>query len=107
VASRKRPRVQPARSDLDAERDGFLPNIGDLIDAGGQISVGAIGPITCAAVANDADQCYAMLQRRPGETLQQLLERPDVAIGTAIETEEMIDDINASASAAREASRRY
>jgi hypothetical protein len=96
VASRKRARVQPARSRVSDERDGFLPNIADLIDQGGQISVGGIGPIKCAAVANDDDQCYAMLQRRPGETLQQLLERLDAAIDTAITTEEMIDEINAS-----------
>jgi hypothetical protein len=79
-----------------------------LIDQGGQISVGGIGPIKCAAVANDDDQCYAMLQRRPGETLQQLLERLDAAIDTAITTEEMIDEINAPPdSQAQKASRRY
>lgn len=107
MASRKRPRVQPARSGLNTERGGFLPNICDLIDAGGQISVGAIGPIRCAAVANDDDQCYAMLQRRPGETLQQLVERLDAAIATAITTEQTIDEINAPTTKLKKASRRY
>jgi predicted RNase H-like HicB family nuclease len=45
-----------------------------------------------------------MLQRRPGETLQQLLERLDAAIDTAITTQEMIDEINAPDS---KPSRRY
>jgi hypothetical protein len=106
VATRKRARVQPARSRVSDKRDGFLPNIADLIDSGGQISLGAIGPITCAAVANDEDQCLAMLQRRPEETLQQLLERLDSAIDTAITTEQMIDEINAPQSTAK-ASRGY
>ncbi len=94
MASRKRTRVQPARSSLSDTREGFLPNIADLIDSGGQISIGGIGPIKCAAVASDEDICYAMLQRRPGETLQQLLERLDAAIDTAITTEDTIDEIN-------------
>ena len=94
MASRKRARVQPARSSVSDPRERFLPNIADLIDNGGQISIGGIGPIECAAVANDDHICYAMLQRRPGETLQQLLERLDAAIDTAIQTEEMIDEIN-------------
>ena len=107
MASRKRARVQPARSRVGDERDAFLPNIAELIDQGGQISIGAIGPIKCAAVASDEYQCYAMLQRRPGETLQQLLERLDAAIDTAITTQEMIDEINAPDTNALKASRRY
>jgi predicted RNase H-like HicB family nuclease len=108
LASRKRTRVQAARSRVSDKRPGFLPNIADLIDEGGQISVGGIGPIKCAAVANDEYQCYAMLQRRPGETLQQLLERLDAAIDTAITTEEMIDEINAPPdSKPHKPSRRY
>ena len=106
MASRKRTRVQPAQSSLSDKPEGFLPNITDLIDSGGQISVGGIGPIKCAAVANDDDICYAMLQRRPGETLQQLLERLDAAIDTAMQTQEMIDEINPPATKAHKASRR-
>ena len=100
MASRKRARGQPAPSSVADQRGDFLPNIADLIDQGGQISIGGIGPIKCAAVANDEDQCHAMLQRRPGETLRQLLERLDAAIDTAITTEEMIDEINAPRSKA-------
>jgi len=48
-----------------------------------------------------------MLQRRPGETLQQLLERLDAAIDTAISSEQMIDEINAPAAKTPKASRRY
>jgi len=107
VASRKHARGQPARSGVADEREEFLSNIADLIDHGGQISIGGIGPIKCAAVATDEDQCLAMLQRRPGETLQQLLERLDAAIDTAITTEQMIDEINPPSNKARKASRRY
>jgi hypothetical protein len=95
VERRKRAGRRTAQSRVNEPREGFLPNIADLIDNGGQISVGAIGPINCAAVAYVEDQCFAMLQRRPGETLRQLLERLDAAIETAITTEEMIDEINA------------
>lgn len=65
-----------------------------MIDDGGQISIGAILPIECAAVANDDYNCLAMLQRRPAETLLQLLGRLDAAIEHALETDEFIDEIN-------------
>lgn len=66
-----------------------------MIDNGGQITIGTLRPIACAAIANDDHTCYAMLQRKPGETLQQLLERLDAAIERAITTEQTIDEINA------------
>ena len=44
-----------------------MANIAELIDNGGQITIGALRPVECAAVANDEDSCLAMLQRRPGE----------------------------------------
>ena len=72
----------------------LLANIAALIDNGGQITLGALDPIKCAAIANDDDTCLAMLQRIPGETLQQLLERLDAAIDRAWTTEEFTDEIN-------------
>jgi hypothetical protein len=72
----------------------FLPSIAALIDDGGQISLGALPPIRCAAIANTDYNCLAMLQRRPAETLRQLLERLDAAIEHALETDELIDEIN-------------
>ena len=103
---RKRTGPRTAQSRVSQSGEGFLPNIAELIDSGGQISVGGIGPIKCAAVATDEDQCLAMLQRKPGETLRQLLERLDAAINTAITTEQMIDEINAADNNAHKASRR-
>jgi hypothetical protein len=64
-----------------------------------------------SATCSRAGQLYMAaarsLQRRPGETLQQLLERLDAAIDTAITTEQMIDEINPPSNKARKASRRY
>lgn len=71
-----------------------LANIAELIDYGGQISIGAIRPIPCAAIANDDHTCLAMLQRHPGETLHQLLRRLDAAIATARDRGVLLDEIN-------------
>ena len=71
-----------------------LANIAQLIDDGGQVSVGQLYPIPCAAVANDDHDCLAMLQRRPGETLRQLLQRLDAAIASARDNGIRIDEIN-------------
>ena len=70
-----------------------LANIAALIDDGGQITLGALHPIKCVAIANDDHNCLAMLQRRPGETLQQLLERLDAAIDRAWTPDELIDEL--------------
>ena len=71
-----------------------LPNIEFLIDSNGEITIGAIASIPCAATATDEDQCLAMLVRRDGETLGQLLIRLDRAIEIAAEDETFIDEIN-------------
>lgn len=71
-----------------------LRNITDLIDSGGQVSLGQLPPVRCAAVANDDHNCLAMLQRRPGETLHELLVRLDAAIALAWNEERFIDEIN-------------
>jgi hypothetical protein len=71
-----------------------LPNIELLINGNGEITIGAIASIPCAATASDEDQCLAMLVRRDGETLGQLLIRLDRAIAVAAEDEVFIDEIN-------------
>ena len=91
----KRSRRGTAPGRVAAQAQAPLPNIAALIDNGGQITIGALRPIACAAIANDDHACYAMLQRKPGERLQQLLERLDAAIERAITIEQTIDEINA------------
>jgi len=71
-----------------------LPNIEFLIDGDGDITIGRVGPIPCAATACDEHQSLAMLVRREGETLEQLLMRLEMAVGKAVEEEIFIDEIN-------------
>ena len=69
-------------------------NIAALIGNGGQITLGALDPIKCVAIATDEASCLAMPQRRSGETLQQLLERLDAAIDRAWTADQFTDEIN-------------
>ena len=98
MESRKRTRRGTAPSSVASPADSLsvapLPHLIALIEAGGQLTLGALPPIKCVAVANDDDICYAMLQRRSGETLQQLLERLDAAIDLAWTTDQYTDEIN-------------
>ena len=72
-----------------------LPNLEAFLEGDGpQISIGAIGPIPCAAVAADPHNMLAALVRRPGESLQQLLERLDAAVYLALEEGHFTDEIN-------------
>ena len=65
-------RVEPdTAGDQNAAMLG-LPHIADLMDFGG-ITVGQMEPVGCVAIANTEDGCLAMLRRRHGETLAQLL----------------------------------
>jgi hypothetical protein len=70
-----------------------LPHLADLITYG-EITVGVHRPIGCIATATDGDNCLAMLVRRRGETLAQLLTRLDQAIDKAISEDIYTDEVN-------------
>jgi hypothetical protein len=99
MESRKRPRREAAPGGVAAPTGAAvgrrLANIDELIESGGQISLGTVYPLQhVTAVANDEHNSLAMLQRKPGETLQQLLERLDAAIGLAWTAGRFTDEIN-------------
>jgi hypothetical protein len=99
VASRRR-KPSPAaprgvRTTPATSAGQFLPNLEEFVIYGdGQIAIGAITPIPCAAIANDDHNMLAALVRRPGEALQQLLERLDRAVQLALNDEIYTDEIN-------------
>ena len=72
----------------------FLPHLADLIDYG-EITVGVLEPVGCVATAVDGHDCLAMLVRRDGETLAQLLTRLDLAVGLAFAEDIFTDEVNA------------
>ena len=98
MESRKRPHRGTASSRVETSQfdpgAAELKYIAMLIDDGGQITVGALHPIPCVAIANDDHGSLAMLQRRPGESIPQLLLRLNDSIALAVEADEMIDEIN-------------
>lgn len=70
------------------------PNIEELIDNGGNVSIGDIPPVPCAAIAADESTMLAALLRRKGESLINLLNRLDEAVGKAFNEEIYTDEIN-------------
>jgi hypothetical protein len=73
----------------------WLPAIEEYVsDLKGQISVGAIGPIACAAVASDPHGMPVALVRQPGESVKELLERLDRHLRVALDHDEYTDEIN-------------
>ena len=70
-----------------------LPNLADLITYG-EITVGVLRPVGCVATATDGYNTLAMLVRRRGETLAQLLTRLDQAIDKALTEDVYTDEIN-------------
>ena len=71
-----------------------MKNIEALIADGGDITVGRVYPIECAATAADGHDSVAMLVRREGETLTAMLKRLDKAIGQYFDNDEFIDEVN-------------
>lgn len=93
--ARSKPGSRVAPSPADDPLAG-LPNVATLIETEGQITLGQLYPVGCVAIANDDHNCLAMLQRRDGETLYELLTRLDAAIARALRDGEFTDEINAS-----------
>ena len=77
-----------------AKKPTRFENIDALVKGGGDITIGRVGPVPCAATAADGSQSLAMLVRRPRESFDALLDRLDQAIGKVWEEEEYIDEIN-------------
>jgi hypothetical protein len=71
-----------------------LPSVEWLVDGSGEITIGRIGPIHCAATACDEHQQLAMLVRRPSESIEDLLRRLEAALVRAYEHDEYVDEIN-------------
>lgn len=69
-------------------------NLESLVNGEGDVTVGRVGPIRCAATAADGHNALAMLVRRPGENLEDLLTRLDEAVRMAIEENVYTDEIN-------------
>ena len=101
MAYRRKPTARNRTGSVDKHAAGknsavpslSLPNIAELI-ADGEITVGVLRPIGCVATATDGHNCLAMLVRRRGETLTQLLTRLDLAIAKAFTEEIFTDEIN-------------
>ena len=70
-----------------------LPNIAELIEDG-EITIGMLRPAGFVATAADEDCSYAMLVRRRGESLFQLLARLDQAIDKALTLGIFTDEVN-------------
>jgi hypothetical protein len=78
-----------------------LPYIEETIEQGG-ISIEVIPPLTeCVAVAHEGRNTLAMLKRRKGESLAQLLSRLDLAIARAHSGDIFTDEINPPAKSQR------
>lgn len=58
-----------------------MKNIETLVADGGDITVGMIASVECAATAADGHNALPMLVRREGETISALLCRLDKAVG--------------------------
>lgn len=73
-----------------------LDNIEDLIKGGGEICLGEppYSNAGCVASACDTDQQLAMLVRRDGESLMELLKRLDAAVEDAYENYVFLDELN-------------
>lgn len=93
VSRRSSRRIEPrAVPQPDAVRLP-LPHIEELIEFG-EVTIGNKYPIGGVAVASDDHNALAMLVRRDGETLAQLLTRLDQAVAKALDDDIFTDEIN-------------
>jgi hypothetical protein len=89
------PRRRPGAHKPGGLNPSTFANIEWVIANHGSITIGEVGAdIGCVAAAADPHLCYAMLARRAGESLFDLMSRLDRAIATAAESSTTIDEIN-------------
>ena len=69
-------------------------NVDSLIRSDGELTLGRVGPVACAAIAADGSQMLVALVRRPRESFEQLLDRLDAALGKCWDDDVRIDEIN-------------
>jgi hypothetical protein len=70
------------------------PHIEEFVESGGNIQIGRIAPIKCAAVAADPHGMIAALVRRNGESFNDLIHRLDHAVDMAMNHDAPTDEIN-------------
>lgn len=89
--------TRPKKAPTQRNREGLavrLKNIDFLVRGNGDVTIGRVGPIRCAAVAADGDRQLAALVRRPRESLEDLLLRLDAAVQRAWDDDVFVDEIN-------------
>jgi hypothetical protein len=65
-----------------------------LIRGEGDITLGRVGPIACAATAADGSNMLVALVRRRRESFEQLLDRLDAALQKSWDDDVYTDEIN-------------
>jgi hypothetical protein len=75
---------QPADKDVSATAPMRWPNLATWLARSGHITIGRVAHVEGAAIAADEHAVLATLVRRPAESLEELLERLDRAIGLAL-----------------------
>jgi len=71
-----------------------LGNIQSFLDnTRGQITIGEIPPLRRAALAAQGKKARVALVSKDGETIAQLLERLDAALGKAMAEDSVIDEV--------------
>jgi hypothetical protein len=77
-----------------APRTTFLGNIQSFLDeTRGQITIGEIPPIRRAALAAQGKKARVALVCRDDETIAQLLERLDTALGKTMADNTVVDEV--------------
>jgi hypothetical protein len=89
VETRPKPIAPPRSYSLDRT----LTSIEELMKYG-EITVSNVRRVGCVAVAHDGRQTVAMLLRREGETVSELLTRLDLAIAKARAEGIRVDEVN-------------
>jgi hypothetical protein len=65
-----------------------------VMSAGGQVTLGAVQPIGCAAIAHDGEHTRVALKRQNTENLMRFLLRLDEALVRALDNNTVVDEIN-------------
>src|SRR5436309_12490650 len=92
--AKKRTGRRVGGNDGPSPRSGRWKNLDFLIRGNGDVTLGRVGPVHCAATAADGDQMLVALVRRPRESFEEFLDRFVAALMKRLGEYVFVDEIN-------------
>jgi hypothetical protein len=85
-------RAEAMSADIDCA-SVYWPHLTAMVDAGGHVTLGRVAPMEGVAVVASEREVFAVLKRKPQESLPQLMQRLEEALARATYSGEAVNEV--------------